>query len=138
MIKHKGFTLVELVIFVVILAIVSSTLMFTTSVMLRYTPIEHNLTEASAISTKCAEYLLGQRYINDFEFNGQSCPGGAVYNATPSFCNTPASDFLTSVKIECTTVNGSSAYKLITVDTSLVETSRGAGGSILKLLISDY
>ena len=137
MIKNKGFSLVELIIFVIILSIVSATILVTVSFALRYIPISHNQTVTPITASKCMDYLLGQRYLKDFNFDGHTtCNTGDEYSITQSFCDTP--NMGTTIKVKCTAINGVQAFKLITVTTNTAGRSTSAGATILNLLIADY
>ena len=136
--RNQGFTLIELVIFIVVLGIVGAVILNTTLFALKYSPLEHNQTVATATATKCMELFLGQRYLNGFTFNNQNCPGGSDDNTLPSFCSTLSpSGFTTTVTISCTTVpnfTGTQAFKQIKVAT----TDSKAAKTVLNLLFANY
>ena len=137
MTKSKGFTLIELLIFVIILAIIISILRTAISFALKYAPVTHNQTVATAAADGCMGYLLGQRNLNGYNFNSQTCPGATDYTTVPSFCtNITPSNFTTTIKISCATVSGftgTQAFKKIEVTTA-----SGSTKTILTQLIADY
>lgn len=137
--KNQGFTLIELVIFIIVLGIVSAILLVTIVFALKATPIEHNQNVTTNTANMCLSYILGQRYLNGFNFNGQSCPGSADSNLLPDFCKTlTPGGFTTTVNISCATVSGfggAQAFKLVRVVTAA---GNQAANTTLNLLIADY
>jgi type II secretory pathway pseudopilin PulG len=139
MAKNQGYTLVELIIFIVILAIVSSTILIGAVFAIKRSPITHRQTIATAAASGCLDYLLGQRELKGFNFNGQSCPGGGTTTIVPTFCsNIHPSGFTVAVNISCANVagtSGSQEYKLIRVSNL---DSKTQAGIELNLLIANY
>lgn len=122
--KHRGFTLIELVMFIVITSILASGILLSFITVLNKTPVVLQNSIASQTAKQCAEWFLGQRRINGF--SNFTC------NATvPAFCTAPTGYTLTS---NCTTtaISGDSNYKTITITVS------GAGNAGLSLLLADY
>lgn len=139
MAKNQGYTLVELIIFIVILGIVSSTILVGAVFAIKYSPITNRQTLATAAASGCLDYLLGQRDLNGFNFNGQSCPGGATTTIVPAFCaNIHPSGFSVSVNISCASIAGAPGpqeYKMIKVSNL---DSKTQAGTELNLLIANY
>ena len=137
MAKNKGFTLIELIIFIIVLAIIISILRTAITFALKYAPITHNQTVATASADACMGYLLGQRNLIGYNFNSQACPGGGDYTTVPTFCsNLNPTGFTTTIKISCATVSGftgTQAFKKIDVTTT-----SGSTQTVLKQLIADY
>jgi len=117
--KHYGFTLIELIIFIIVIAIIAGNLALFMSVKSSYFP-EHNMT-ASQLATKCAEWFIGQRKINGF--NNISCG-----STTPGFCTSTISGYTVSTSTDCS----DSQYKDVTI------TVTGKGNAQLKLRLADY
>jgi prepilin-type N-terminal cleavage/methylation domain-containing protein len=140
MVKNKGFTLIELIIFVIVLGIVSVTILNTMAVALRGTPIAHNQTIATTTATKCMDYFLGQYYLKGYDDPSLSTSPGTPVQQT--FCPVPnppnPNSFSTSVKITNAQIGGVSAYKLITVTTNKTGQTSGPETATLKLLIAKY
>jgi len=136
MIKNRGFSLIELIVFIVVLSIASATIAITAVFSLRNTPIQHNQSIAINTADKCMEYYLGQRYLKGFNFNALTCPGSPEDTPSSTFCNnlTP-SGFTTSITIECASVPSmEEKVKLIQVET----VGSVSGAALLKMLITEY
>lgn len=121
----KGYTLIELVIFITIVAISISILIpiaTTSQRMVTLTP----LTKAQQLAQARMELILGQRYIVGFPNYSDPCNGGSP----PSMC-TPPTGFTVSSTIN-NNWNGDTDYNVITVVVS------GDGSATLTTLVSDY
>jgi len=123
--KENGFTLIELVIFIVVTSILASTLMLALVTALKSSPNVNKLMIATFTAEECMEWFIGQRRLNGF--SSLTCPNTTV----PSFCTAP-SGYTLAVNISCTTINGDSNYKTITTTVS------GSGNATLTLLIAGY
>ena len=124
--KLSGFSLIELIVFIVITAILASTVLLTFVTALGKTPIDRQQIIATQTAQQCMEWYLGQRRINGF--SNVACSASPT---TPTMCALPTGyNFKNS--ITCTTINGDDNYKLITVTVS------GAGDATLTSLIADY
>lgn len=138
--KNYGYTLIELIIFIIILAIVSATIMSGTVLALKFAPIANKQTITAEAASGCLEYILGQRDLFGFNFNNQYCPGSSDKTITPSFCtsSTTPTNFVTTVTISCATVPniaGEQKFKIVKVKSA---DARTAASTTLKALIADY
>ena len=124
--KLSGFSLIELVVFIVITSVLASTVLVTFVTALSKTPIDRQQIIATQTAQQCMEWYLGQRRINGF--SNVVCSASP---ATPTLCTLPTGYNFTN-SITCTTINGDDNYKLITVTVS------GAGDATLTSLIADY
>jgi len=122
---QAGFTLIEIIIFLVVTSIMISTLMLAFSTGLLKTPTLLNNFIADQTAKKCMEWFLSQRNLNGY--TAITCPSTAV----PSFCTAPAG-YTLAVNISCTTINSDSNYQTITV------TASGQGNTTLSTLIANY
>ncbi|MCK4870658.1 MAG: type II secretion system protein [Gammaproteobacteria bacterium] len=130
--KHKGFTLIELIVFIVVMALLAGSILIGYLTILKYVPKVGQQMAATQTAVSCMEWYLGQRYTKGFNFNGQSCPGGADTNV-PAYCsNLLKSGYTLSTNINCTTIDSDPNYKLITV------TVGGSADAKLSLLVADY
>jgi len=123
--KAQGYTLIELVIFIIITSLLVSAVLLSISISSLKTPTTHTKVIATQTAQECMEWLLGQRRINGF--NNLACPN----TTTPSFCSVPTG-YNISTNISCTTIAGDSNYKTITVTVS------GLGDATLTTLIGNY
>jgi prepilin-type N-terminal cleavage/methylation domain-containing protein len=121
----KGFTLVELIIFIVISGILGSTILLGLNQVSRKSPTVEQQVIATATAVQCMEWFLGQRRSN--RFSSLPCPSSSV----PAFCSTPTG-YTLSASISCTTLNSDTQYKTITVTVS------GLADATVTSLIGDY
>ena len=105
--KVKGFTLIELVIFIVITSILASTILLAFNAALRETPTARENNIATQTAKKCIEWYVGQRQLNGYT-------SVATGTTVPSFCTAPAG-YTVTVNVATTTYNGDNNYKTITV-----------------------
>lgn len=126
--KIKGFTLIELVIFIVITSILASTILLSFNTALQKTPVSRENNIAAQTVKKCMEWYIGQRQLNGFS----SISTGTT---VPSFCTAPAG-YTVTVNVATTTYNGDNNYKTITVT---VNGPSGIGSrDSANTLIADY
>lgn len=126
--QDRGFTLIELIIFIVIAGIIASMLFTSYLTILRRSPVINQQIDATQIATRCMEWYLGQRFINGF--SSLTCPS----TSTPTFCsaNLPTG-YTINANVSCATLySDSTNYKTITVNVS------GAGSSTLSTIITNY
>jgi Tfp pilus assembly protein PilV len=125
MISKQGFSLIELIIFIVLLGIgigVLAPLVIT----LRYVHRIDKQTEALELTQQRMELILAQKNINGFSNFTDPCSGSPL----PAVCSVPSNYTVTA-----TIANnwlGDSDYKVITVTTS------GDGNASLKTLVANY
>ncbi len=119
-----GFTLIELVTFIVIISILASAILLSFMTAMNKTPLVLQNTIASQTAKQCAEWFLGQRRLNGY--TSFTC------NSTvPAFCIAPAGYTLTS-SCSTTTISGDSNYEMIAITVS------GPGSAGLNLLLAKY
>lgn len=130
--RHKGFTLVELIVFIVVMALLASSILIGYLTILRHTPKIGQQMTATQTAVSCVEWYLGQRYTKGFNFNSQSCPGGAD-TTVPAYCsNLLQTGYTLSTNVSCMTIDSDPNHKLITV------TVGGNAQATLSLLVADY
>ncbi len=86
MIIRKGFTLIELAIFIVIMGVLTSGVLGIFSVALRHMPALFNATESVALAQKHMEFIIGQREMYGYASFTDPCSGGSA----PVFCAGPS------------------------------------------------
>lgn len=122
---QRGFSLIELVIFIVVTSILASTILLTLQTALNNTPAIHNELIAVQLADQCMEWYVGQRRLNGY--STLTCPS----TPSPTICSAPTGFTVTS-SITCTTISGDANYKTITV------TIAGPGNATLTTLIGNY
>ena len=118
--KQKGFTLVEVIMFIAIISISAAVTLSSLQIVLKTNHTAQENATAVQVASRCLEWYWGQDQMNGYSSVG--CPSTTV----PSFCSAPA-DFSVAVSVACTT----STTKTITTTVS------GKGNSSLSLLIAD-
>ncbi len=123
--KEQGFTLIEVVIFIIISGLIGSTILLAfSSSMIKTATVRQNLI-ATQTARRCIEWIAGQRRINGL--SSVPCPS----STTPSFCSAP-SGYTISTSINCTTYNGDANYETVIITVS------GNGDAKLTTLLADY
>lgn len=122
----SGFTLVELVIFTMILGIIAGSILLAFNTTLRYTPTTLKQITATQTAAKCMEWYLGQRYLNGFS-SVATCPSTTV----PAFCTAPTG-YTLSTTVSCSSIGSDTNYRQVTV------TVGGQANASLSLLLANY
>ena len=124
--KLKVFTLVEMVIFIVIIGIAISFILSAMDIVLKTSHTTQENATAVDVASRCLEWYWGQNEMNGY--SSITCPSTSV----PSFCSAP-SGFTVAVNVACTTLysEASANYKTITATVS------GKGSGSLSLLLAD-
>jgi Tfp pilus assembly protein PilV len=123
--KLRGFTLIEVIVFLIVSSILMSTILIGATTALRNTPTVHQQWIATQLARQCMEWFLGQRQFNGY--SALSCPS----TPSASACTSP-SGYTVSTQIACTTWNSDTHYKTITV------TVGGLSSTSLSTQIGDY
>lgn len=105
----QGFTLIEILVFIVVSSLVMSTILLSAFNGLRRAPTVHQQWVAIETARGCVEWFLNQRRLNGY--TAISCPS----TVTPSACTAPAG-YSISTSITCTTWNTDANYKTITIN----------------------
>ena len=121
--KNSGVTLIELIVFIVIMAIIVSAAGSMFATVLTSAPKVHHHSAATQLASQCLEGYLGERYIK-----GYSTVSSAT---TPALCAVPTGYTITK-SVTNTTKYGEASYKTITV------TVAGEGNATMSLFIADY
>jgi prepilin-type N-terminal cleavage/methylation domain-containing protein len=125
--KPQGYSLIELLIFIVVIGIIATSIIFPLYTVIQGTPSLQRQNIANAAATKCAEYFLGERYLHGFHSTSLNCPN----TTTPSYCTVP-NGYIVKVNLRCTTINGDPDYKTVDINVE------GKGNAHISLLLADY
>jgi type II secretory pathway pseudopilin PulG len=127
--KQSGFTLVELVVFIVILIIVTNSILLSSLTAASKLPAMHNEMLANQAAMQCMDGFVGQRrlngYISPFTTTGAVSP-------LPTFCTAPAGYSIAANISAGPTINNDSTYKTLTVTVS------GLSTMVYTMLIANY
>lgn len=135
MIKCKknsaGFTLIELVIFIVIIGIAVSGIFLAFSTALQQTPLVNPQTTANELASARMEIIIGQRRMNGFTTLTDPC-----VSSPPAVCTVPAgiTGFTITSTISAYTVGSDSNYKIIDVLVTGPQNAR----TNLKTVVASY
>ena len=124
-----GFTLIEMVIFIVIMGIIGVTILASMNAVLKGVSVPRQKTVATQIATRCIEWYVEQRYLHGFSVATLACPSVV----TPSFCAAP-SGYTISTSVSCTQLYGETGYNYKTVTITV----GGLGSASLSLLLASY
>ncbi len=125
----SGFTLIELVIFIVGTTILVAALLLTFQTTLSNTPSVHYNLVAGQLADQCMEGFIGQRRLNGFTNSNFSCGTPTL----PAVCTAP-SGYSVSATITCSpTLSGDS-----TTSRTLTVTVSGNGNVSLSTLLASY
>lgn len=126
--RQLGFTLIEVILIMIVLAIMANVIMLASITAARTTPSLLKDTIATQTARQCIEWYIGQRRLQLGDgYTTITCPSTTV----PAFCTAP-SGYTVSVNVVCTTINSDANYKTITVTVS------GEASASLSTLIAEY
>jgi Tfp pilus assembly protein PilE len=123
--RHSGISLIELVIFIVILGILGLTIMMSFGVSLEQSPLSQQSTQALEYAQQRMDLILGQRAMQGFSSFVDPCV------ASPSLAVCTSTGYTVSSSI-VNNWNGDTKFKVITV------TVIGNGRASLQSLVADY
>lgn len=125
--KHTGFTLIELIIFIIITTILGVTIMLAFVYGLNRSPVASQNAIADLAAQQCAEWFIGQKDLNGYSSISCTNPN------TPSYCssNMP-SGYTITTSCTSTTISADSNYETMTITVS------GQGNATLNFVIGNY
>lgn len=106
--KSQGISLIELIIFIVIMGILAGAILFPGISVFKSVGTVHGLNVAAQSATRCMEWYLGRRHISGFA--NISCPSSIV----PAICTVP-SGYTIAVEVSCGNSTGDLNYKIVNV-----------------------
>jgi type II secretory pathway pseudopilin PulG len=123
--KAAGFTLIEVLLLLIVTGLVANVLVLILANTARNVPNLLKNAIALQAARECMDWISGQRQLNGYA--SITCPS----SSKPTFCTSPAG-YTVGVSIACTTLNGDSNYKTVTVTVS------GSGNATLSTLLASY
>lgn len=124
--NSKGFSLIEMIVFILIIGIAAIAVLRSFGSFLQKSPTGNRQTTAIALAQERMELILAQRQLKGFNSFTDLCSGGSP----PSICTAPSGYTITST-ISSVTIGGDSNYKNITVTVS------GLGDATLQTLVGN-
>ena len=122
--RARGFSLIELVIFIVIVSIMGVALLASFSVTTRSSPDAGQMTQATQLGQERMELILAQRRAAGFAAFADPCPG------PPAACTPPAGYTVTAAIAP--NWNGDTNYRVVTV------TVTGTMAATVTSLVANY
>ena len=122
--KYSGFSLIELVIFIIITGILAKGILLSMSAVSSNSPTSLQNIIATQAAQQCIEWFIGQENLNGY--SSITCN-----STTPAFCTAP-SGYTVSSSCSTTTISGDSNYETITV------TVTGAGNATLTYVMASH
>jgi Tfp pilus assembly protein PilE len=128
--QQRGFTLIELIIFIVATSILASTLLLSYQMTLTNTQAVHNDAIAIQLADQCMEGFIAERRLLGYSNANLACSASPTL---PSVC-TSLTGFTVSAAITCSpTLSGDTVTsRTVTVSVS------GNGSATLTSLIANY
>ncbi len=123
--KSAGFSLIELIIFIVIMGIIVGGIIAGLMVTLNKTSSIEQQSPAVESASQCLEWYLSTRYSQGYE--SIACPSTTV----PAVCTVPA-NYTIAVNVSCVSMYGSANYKQVVV------TVGGKGNAVVSLIMANY
>jgi type II secretory pathway pseudopilin PulG len=106
--KFAGFTIIEVVAFIIVTSLVMTTILLSATLTLRNAPKVHQQWVALETAKRCMEWFVQQRRLNGFA--SLACPS----TPTATACSAPSGYTITNT-IACTTWNSDTEFKTLTV-----------------------
>lgn len=125
--KIYGFSLVEMVLFIVVVGLAMGTLLLPLLNTLKRTSTHYYQMTAVQLAQERMALILGQARLNGYTSLADPCPAAGI-------CTLPSGtlgSYTVSAAITPTTINSEANYKLVTVTVS------GSGSAELKTLVSN-
>lgn len=121
--KNCGFTIIELIVFIVVALIIATNILLPATNALRYSYFPQRTIVATQTAAQCSEWLIGQRDIAGYA----SIACGAYTSNFCSNASAPTGYFITA-NVNCSVANNKSITILVT----------GYGGANLSLNFANY
>lgn len=129
--KSAGFSLIELVVFIVVIGLAVGGVFLAFSTALQKNPLINPQTTANELASARMDIIIGQRRINGFSTLSDPC-----VSSPPAVCTVPAAitGYTISSAISTISIGGDSNYKLIIVTVTGPQNSKAE----VKTLVASY
>jgi Tfp pilus assembly protein PilE len=125
--KLCGFTLIELIIFLIIMGIIALTVLEAFNMLYKTFPSSKNNILAIQKATGCMEWFVGQRFNKNIGFTG------IANNPPANFCPPSSGGYNIQTTLNNITIGGDNLnFKKVVVTVS------GAGSATLSMIIANY
>ena len=109
--NKRGFTIIELSVFLAVLGIIASLIALSYSSLLRSSSFVSMQNIANHTATKCLDFYIGEKFINGFNSNYLNLASPSI----PPMCIAPAG-YTVATLVEQEIINGDNQnYKKVTV-----------------------
>jgi type II secretory pathway pseudopilin PulG len=98
--NQNGFSLIELIAFIIISALLANTLLLSLNASLTATPQVQNQYIANKLADSCMGWYVGQTRLNGF--SATNCSNTPMPNQN-TFCPSTVGNFNTAITVYCTT-----------------------------------
>ena len=122
--SHKGFTLIEILVFIVVSSLLMSVMLIGINTALRSTPTIHNQWQAIRLARQCIDWYYRLREVEGYSYSGLACGATAACGTLPGFG--------VIATITCNPWNNDPDYKTITVNVT------GLSSITMTGLIGDF
>lgn len=123
--SHFGFTLIEVVIFIVVTSIIVGVILRAGSAGLLSSGDTREQVTANMLAQQCMDWMLGNRRLNGYNiYSCPSTPGGTLCANVTGYTVTNS--------VTCTTLSGNTNFKTLSVTVS------GNAGATLQTLVANY
>ena len=129
--RDKGFTLIEIIIFIMLISVLAVGVVIPFLTLLAKTPTFYAQTQALQLAERRMNLILAQRYLNSFNGLFDPCTSGTP----PPICTIPTGYNIVAAITICTTpapCSNNNDYKKITVTVS------GKSHATLSTLVAGY
>ena len=131
--KQSGVSLIELIIFIIVLSILGSGILIAFVVSLEKTPNINRISRATELAQGRMEFLLGQNKLNGFSTTMTDPCDGAT---PPDICSTPTIPVNYQIASTITDWNSNTDFKEITV--TVTRTDDASTLSSIKAIVANY
>jgi len=121
--QESGFTLIELIVFIIIIGVIATGLFLAFNVSLEKQPDMQATEIANHLARQRMDIILGQRSMLGFSSYADPCPGPAICNSVPGYA--------VSSSIQ-NNWGGNTAYNIISVTVS------GKANANLQTVVANY
>lgn len=134
MTNYRGFTLYELLLFIIVSALVANTIIISLFETVRKIPINNNGFLATEIASRCLESLITQRRTSGYNAPFNTCSSSVLTSSIPVDCASTINSYTVSVQNVCGPILSGDASQ----SSVLTVTASGSTSDTLTMLITAY